>query len=261
MSATRKGCGVPLMPPLVSLLFGPFAPGRADLVDEGAVRSELQDVRVVAEAGRPGELAAEVRRLAVAGHVDEALVIDEDAVLARRPGAAVLDAALLVEEAGVGRAAPRLQQVAGLVELEHRRRRHAAPGQLAVRARVADGADREALRVFTSSTQRAGVGGRERPRAVVDPDVIAAVHVHPADVADDPVVRQRLGPGRVEHEARPAVGRRRRPGQPFEHAGLAQCVGARGGTLGAQRIHGHHGQARQRAEPSRESRSCHYALH
>src|SRR3954464_9665374 len=109
MSAGQYGSGVPLAPPFVSLLFGPFAPRGADLVDERAVGLELDDVRIVAEIRRPRKLAVEVARLAVAGDIDEVVVIHVDAVLARGPHATVRLAALRLQEFRIARAAPRLQ--------------------------------------------------------------------------------------------------------------------------------------------------------
>ena len=45
---------------------------------------------------------------------------------------------------------------------------------------------------------------------MVDPDVVALIDEDAADISDDPVVRQGLGPSRVEHEARGALPMSRR---------------------------------------------------
>src|SRR5690606_25830210 len=105
-------------------------PSVADLVDEVAVGRELQHVRVIPEGGRPGKLPGEV--LAIARDVDEVVVVYEDPVLPSGPLAAVLLTAPLLQEPGVGGAAPRLKEVALFVELEDRRRGYAAARVLPV---------------------------------------------------------------------------------------------------------------------------------
>ena len=124
---------------------------------------ELQDVRVLG---------------VVAADPDVALVVDRDAVVRIGP---------LVPFA---RAAPVPHHVALRVELEHRRRRHAA-------------VDRH-LRVG----RRLDLPGVERGGAVHDPDVVAVVHRYAYGRPDHPVVGQRPGPQRVDLEDRS-------PGQPF----------------------------------------------
>ncbi len=242
MSATRYGCGVPLGPPSIFSLFGPVHSGGADLVDERPVRRELQDVRVVAERRRPriGRqplLLAGPAVLAVAGHVHEIVVIHEDAVLARRPEAAVRLAAVLVEESRIGGSAPGREQVAFAVELEHGRRRDtAARAAFGVRSWMAERADRHTLVVRRRPRHRAGRARVERPRPVIDPDVVVRVHGNTADLADPPIVRQRLRPACIHHEARRRCARRspRRPARLSElvdRTGVAErgCSRAFGG--------------------------------
>ena len=130
----------------------------AELFDEFAVGGELQHHAVA---------------LAVAAEPDKALVVDQDGVLLQRP---------VVAEVVAG-AAPRLHDVAGLVEHQHRRRRHAA-----FRARRIE---RCAFLV---------VGQRARP--LKHPDVVLRVDGDAADLAEDPVVRQRLRPVRIDPERR-----------------------------------------------------------
>ena len=126
MSAGQKGSGVPLTPPFSIVAVRPLRACGADLVDECAVRFEFQDLRIVPEIRRPRILAMEIAGLAIAGDVDEVVLIDVDAMLARRPDATVLLAALRLQEARITRTAPGLQQFACFVEHEHRRRGHTA---------------------------------------------------------------------------------------------------------------------------------------
>src|ERR1700757_1877280 len=102
-------------------------------------------MRVVPEVWGPGKLAMEVPRLAVSSHVHEAVVIPIDSVLARGPDTPVLLPALLLEEAWIARPAPRLKQIPSLIELENRRRRRTATGQLAVRPWKSERANRITL--------------------------------------------------------------------------------------------------------------------
>ena len=181
---------------------GAFRARGANLVDEGAVGLELQDVRIVAEVRRPRILAVKVARLAVAGDVNKIVVIDVDAVLARRPEAAVGLTAFGFQKIRIARAAPGLQQFASGVEHEDRRRRRAAAVDLAVGPRMTERADRFALLVFARGALHAAVLRADRARAVINPDLVVLVDGDTADVADHPMVRQRLRPCGVEHEAR-----------------------------------------------------------
>ena len=74
---------------------------------------------------------------AVAAEIDEAVVVDEDAVLAGRPDAAVLDLALV----RIGRAAPGAQQLSVRIELHDRRRGQAAVAKRPVGTRIAQRVD------------------------------------------------------------------------------------------------------------------------
>jgi len=73
-----------------------------------------------------------------------------------------------------------LHDLAVGVNFEHRRRRKAAVGNRRLRCRT------DLL-----------IG--ETRRHVNDPQVIAIIHEEPANVAQDPIVRQRRRPGRVDH--------------------------------------------------------------
>src|SRR4029077_12655854 len=113
--------------------FWTFRARGADLKDEGAVSLKCEDLRIVAKIRGPGILAVKVDGLAVARNVDEIVLVDVDAVLACGQSAAVLfRVALIIQEARVARAAPGLEQFAGLIELKNGRRGHAATGHLAV---------------------------------------------------------------------------------------------------------------------------------
>jgi hypothetical protein len=131
-------------------------PALAELFDEFAVGGELQHHAVA---------------LAVAGEPDEAFIVDQDGVFLQRPVVALI----------VTRPAPRLDQIAGLIEHQHRRRRHAA-----LRARRRQ---RRALLI---------VGERARPLEY--PDIVLGIDRHAADLAEDPIVRQRFRPIRIDAE-------------------------------------------------------------
>ena len=131
-----------------------------DLLDELALARELEQ-HVVGSRRHP-DLHVRV----VAADPDVVLVVDVDAVLGVRPLQTL------------GGAAPRLQELAVLVELQHRWR--------------------GVVFLFC----------RHRARPVQHPDVVVPVHGDRRGVADDPVVGE-PGPRRVDFEHRHA-GRRRR---------------------------------------------------
>jgi len=112
---------------------------------------------------------------AVAADPDDALAVDGDAVVALGP---------LEAGARAAGAAPRVDHVAVLIELEHGRRRRAA-----VRRR------RRRLGVLLLAVER-------RAAAMDDPDVVVGVDADADGAAHAPVVRQRLGPHRIDFEAR-----------------------------------------------------------
>src|SRR5258708_12971134 len=99
---------------------------------------------------------------------DEIVVIDEDTVSVVAP--------LVIRTV----AAPALHHLAGLVEFDHRRRRHAADH---VRCR-----------------RRALLAGIERAGALIDPDVVLRIDENAADGADNPVARQGLRPSWIDPE-------------------------------------------------------------
>src|SRR5712692_7597203 len=123
--------------------------------------------------------------------------VDENAMFAARP-----------VKAGTV-AAPGLHQVSFLIELHNRRRRLAA-----FRCRRID---RSAFFV---------VGQRARP--LIDPDMVMAVYRNAADLSEDPVVRQWLGPERIYAELRNALGAN---GRSHDQSQSGKCYGA------ADRLH------------------------
>ena len=120
----------------------------------------------------PGELQDLRVGTAVASDPDIVHVVDEDAVVRRRPFVPVTGTA------------PRSDQRPRLVEFEHRRRREAALGRV-----------RWILR-------GRHLAGGQRIAAVDDPDVVPGVHRHADGRAEQPVVRQRFRPQRVDLEHR-----------------------------------------------------------
>jgi hypothetical protein len=162
-------------------------PDLADLQHEAAVAREFQHLPVV---------------LAVARDPDESPGIDVDAVLVAGP---------VVAGAGPS---PRAQHAAGGVELQHRRRRHAA---LRLR-RIERGA---------------GFVLGQAARTLQHPDVIVGVDRHAAHLAEDPVVRQRSRPRRIDMKG----GRRGRRG-----AASRGCGGAAADGRHRARCAGQHGQ-------------------
>src|SRR5258706_9512780 len=117
-----------------------------------------------------GEFQHHALVLAIAAKPDIALVVDEHAVLVGRP----------VITLGRLRPAPRLDDVALLVELDHRRRREAAFGLVAPLGALV-----------------AVVHGA---RTLADPDIVVLVDENAADLSEDPILRQWLGPRRVDLE-------------------------------------------------------------
>ena len=122
-------------------------------------------------AGRLAPRRRRRRAAAVAADPHVAFVVDGDAVVRIGPVVAL------------ARAAPVADQIAGLIELEHRRRRRAALRGRRIRGRV-----------HFARLERAG--------AMNDPDVILRVDRDADRLAEDPVVRQRLGPQRIDFEPR-----------------------------------------------------------
>ena len=181
------------------------------LVDVAVGDEDLVGLRVDVEVRRPAEVIGIVAPLvdarltdgehvlavlrelhhvhAVArAHPHEAVVVDVDAVLLVEPRVAVT---------GWG-PAPGAQHLALRVEFQHRRRGNAAVGD-----RRLDGCP-DLLR-------------SEARRHVDHPQVVPIVHEQPADVAQDPVVRQRRWPRGIDLVDRQPLGRWR-PG-----VGLGVC--------------------------------------
>src|SRR5882762_4738213 len=144
----------------------------------------------------------EITGLAITSDIDKVVLINVDAMLTRRPDATVLLAALSLQEARITRTAPGLQQFACFVEHEHRRRGLAAAVNLAIRPRESERADRIALRVRARYALHPAIRGGDRTGTVVNPYLVMLVDGYSANIADHPVVGQRLWPGRIEHKAR-----------------------------------------------------------
>src|SRR6202521_6482968 len=81
--------------------------------------------------------------LAIARDIDKVVLIHVDAMLPRRPDAAVLLAALRLQETRITWTAPGLQQFPCFVEYENRRRGHTAAVNLPIRPRESERADRK----------------------------------------------------------------------------------------------------------------------
>src|SRR5262249_10564656 len=140
----------------------------------------VEVLNVIRPAGRPG-LAKPHHELAVTGEFvdmpaaldvvadpDEIVMVDEDTVSVIAPFV-------------IGTvAAPALHPLAGLVEFDHRRRRHAAD--------------------YVRCGRRALLAGIERARALIDPDVVLRIDENAADGADDPIARQGLWPGGIDRK-------------------------------------------------------------
>jgi len=138
----------------------------ADLQHELAVHGEFEELSVV---------------LAVAGEPYEIVVIDENSMLALRPLEALPGAA------------PVAEQIAGLIEYQHRRRGDAALG-------------------FGWVLLGRALARRERGRPMHDPDAVISVGGNAGDLPQNPFVRQRLRPERIDLKLRQrssAVGMRR----------------------------------------------------
>ena len=164
------------------------AVGDVDLIGLGVdadVGRAAQARRVVAAAQRAGTADLEEERpvagelehlpvaVAVAADPDVVEVVDENAVLVVRP---------LVAVAGT---APRLDDVALLVELDS----PPAPAR--------------STRTSAGRPPRAALTVGQRPGPVQHPDVVARVDRHADDVAEQPLVGERLRPEGVDLEHRP----------------------------------------------------------
>ncbi len=158
-----------------------------DLAEDVGARAVDRIARRMADLHQKAPALRELQDLpvgrAVPADPDVALGIDPDAVFARRPVIALT------------RSAPPVDQVAVRREFEDGRRRHAA-----LRAR--------------RNLRRAGFVDRQRARSLQHPDVVVRVDRDAADLADEPVVRQLLRPGRIDLVLRhPCGGTRLRVGR------------------------------------------------
>src|SRR6202521_5471402 len=135
----------------------------------------------------------EITGLAIASDIDKVVLINVDAMLTRRPGTTVLLAALSLQEARITRTAPGLQQFACFVEHEHRWRGHTAAVNLSIRPRKSERADWLALRVRARYALHPAIGGADRTGTVINPDMVVLIDGNSSNIADHPVVRQRVG--------------------------------------------------------------------
>ena len=147
----------------------------ADLHQELSAAGEFQHHAVMHPVLAHGALVERERCLCrdatVPADPHVAFVVDIDAVSRGRP---------IVPLAGT---APMPDQLAGRIEGEYRR-----SGEAAIRRR--------------RIPSRVDLLGFERVHAVDDPDVVVGIYVHPDRRAEQPMLRQRLGPERVDLEAR-----------------------------------------------------------
>src|SRR5262245_49232965 len=132
--------------------------------------ANLQD-----ELSGSGEFQILTVVLAIAADPYETRRVDRDAVLVLRPVVAL------------ARTAPGPDQIAVGIELHYRRRRPAA------------------FRLRRIERERFLVVGK-RAWALNHPDMILSVYGDAGRLSHDPIVRQRLGPGRVDREARDVFG-------------------------------------------------------
>src|ERR1700730_3502534 len=159
------------------------AVGDKDLVGlaiDHHVGGAVEAFGIVGAAGRTG-LAQSHDELAVAGELVDMpasldIVADPDEIVVIDEYTVPIIAPFVIGTVPT----PTLHHLAGLVELDHRRRRHTADH---VRRRG-----------------RALLAGVERAWALVDPDMVLRVDEDAADGTDDPVARQRLRPGWVDLE-------------------------------------------------------------
>ena len=56
--------------------------------------------------------------------------------------------------------------------------------------------------IFAGDALRSTIRRAECPGTVVDPDVVVRINEQPADISDDPIVRQRLWPSGIDDKAR-----------------------------------------------------------
>src|SRR4029077_16241010 len=132
--------------------------------------------------------------------IDKVVLINVDAVLTRRPDATVLLSALRFQETRIPGTAPGLQQFACFIEHQHRWRSHTATVNLPIRPRKSERTDRLALGVSARYALHPAIRGCNRARTVVNPDLVVLVDGYSANIADHPVVGQRLGPSRIDHK-------------------------------------------------------------
>ena len=242
---------------------------------EIAVHVELQDEAVGAQlvggpwrarAGTGCFRPALLRRLAAIGGVaadpDVIVGIDIDAMLVARPDAAVGSAAVPVEPARIGRPAPGAQQLAGGIEFQHRGRSHAAVGARPVRTFEAQAVDGNLLAVQGTRHRwlKPGFVIGQAARAVENPYMVVTIDEHAADLAQEPVMRERLGPGGIDHELGRAGPWRLVPDagighQAAHHAALRQDAG-----VGRESCPSHHPGARQ-SEPDLRQYAHSHPLH
>ena len=101
-----------------------------------------------------------------------------------------------------------------------------ARAPVGVRPRLPERVDRNALGIRSHARQSPGRARVERPRPVIHPDVVVGVDGNTADLADPPVVGQRLRPAGIDDEARRggAFGHARSPSSLRESFYCSGCA-------------------------------------
>ena len=199
------------MPPCVSLLSGPLGvppililklPSMSNFRTKPSPPSLLVAQGVLPARGRA--------RRGISRDPDVVVLVDINAMLAVGPDAACLRLAFAADETGIGRTAPGAQQLAVGIELQHGRSGFAAIRDGAIGAHLAQPVDRLALLVGGArhGPFQPGLVVGHGARPVVDPDMVMRVDIEPADLAQKPVVRQRLRPCGIDHETRRLAGAR-----------------------------------------------------
>jgi hypothetical protein len=188
--------------PATNIVAGRSGRRAADPHFEIAVHIELEHKTVTAMAvGGPG---AYVFRnvVTVARDPDVVAMVDIDAVLDVGPDAACFLLAVIGQPARVGRTAPRAQQLTVGVEFQHPGR-----GTAAIRTKAIDTSLAQPIHFLPlgvgnagQSLYKTGFIIRHGARSIVDPDVIVQVDIQAANLAENPVIWQRLWPSGIDYE-------------------------------------------------------------
>src|SRR5262249_136598 len=157
--------------------------------------------------GRPGSRLSRPWRVqgrGASGNPYVVIVVNIYPMLTIRPDAACLRLTFASNKSGIGRTTPGAQQLALGIEFQNRRGRSTAIRNRTIGVRLADAIDGLAMLVLCPWHRpfETGLLGSHAAGAIVDPYMIALVDVQPADLAEEPVVRQGLRPRGIDHEAR-----------------------------------------------------------